>query len=128
MPLPGQPTPPSISPAPAGVGPVSIPQGNPGNTQAALTKIRNALQMLEQALPEIPMGMPMHTDVLKAVQNLSKHLAEGAESKGLDIQSLIQATKQSAQSAPLAAMQRMFAGGGGANSPPALPQPAGAAA
>lgn len=127
--LPGQATPPAIAPAPAGVGPVSTPQGNPGNTQAALTKVRNALQMLEQALPDVPMGMPMHNDILSAVKNLSKHLAEGAENKGLDIQSLIQATKQTQQGAPMAAMQRMFAQqGSGAGTPPALPPAAGAAA
>lgn len=125
MPLPGAPSPsPSVAPAPANVGPVATPQGNPGNTQAAMTKVKNALQMLQSALPDIPMGNQLHSDVLNVVKSLSKHLSESNDNKGLELQQLIQMAKGSAQNAPTAALARMFPNQ--QNTPPAMP--AGAAA
>ena len=122
MPLPGTPQPsPAISPASANVGPAVAPQGNAGNTQAAMTKIKNSIQMLQSALPDIPMGNPLHEWVLNTVKNGAKHMTESGENKGLELQQLIQQAKNSAQSAPMAAMARMFPQGGGASTPPAMP-------
>lgn len=127
MPIPGQPSPaPQISPAPANVGPMTVPQGNPGNTQAAMTKIKNAIQMLQSALPDVPMGNPLHEWLLNTVKKGAEHMTESTDNKGLELQQLIQMAKQSAQSAPMNAMARMFPSGAGA--PPAMPAAAPAAA
>ena len=109
MPMPGAPVPPQVAPGPAKAGPAAVPQGNPGNTQAALTKIKTAVEMLQQALPAIPMGTPMHADILDVTKKLAKHLGDdkgGNESN--QMQALLSALKQTQQQAPQNAMARMF--------------------
>jgi hypothetical protein len=91
---------------------------------AALNDIRNAVRMLEKALPQIPMGTPVHTGVLKATTDLLKHLPSDEGNQGLELQSLLQMARHASQSAPLAALGRMGAPPGG---PPAMPAPSGAA-
>ena len=129
MPIPGAPTPPppQVAPGAAKVGPAAVPQGNPGNTQNGLTKIKTAVEMLQQALPSIPMGTPLHQDILDVTKKLAKHLGDakgGNESN--QMQALLAAIKQTQQQAPQNAMARMFpqqgapaTPGGGAAPPPA---------
>ncbi len=99
-------------------------QGNQGNIGAAMTKIKNAVQLLQEALPLIPMGDELHTEILNSLKSLSKKLKDGNDSPQLDIASLLNTIKQKAQMAPQAAMARQFAGGAGAGQPPATPQAA----
>lgn len=107
------------------VGNPTQQQGNHGNMAAAMTKVKNAMNLLQEALPMIPMGNDLHAEVLGAVTKLSKHMKKGDESPQLDIASLLNSIKQKAQSAPQAALTRQFAGGGGGEGqPPAMPQPA----
>lgn len=108
MPLPQAGLPPQLAAGPASVGPATVPQGNPGNTQAAMTKIRNAVTLLETALPDIPMGSELHAEILKVTAQLAKKMTDSGDNKGLELQSLIKMAKESAQSAPMAAMARMF--------------------
>lgn len=125
MPLPpsgGLPSP--LTQAPANAGSMAMPQGNQGNIQAALIKIKNACKMLEEALPLVPMGDELHTDLLNTLKQLSKPLKKGGnENPQLEVGSLLQMAKNNAQSAPMAAMARMFSGGQGSGQPPATPQP-----
>lgn len=121
----GAPTPPPIGGVPAapalaaakpnGGGPTA-PQGNAGNAMAALGKVKVAIQALQDALPSIPMGSALHTEVLSAAKNLSKHLDTEEQSGGVPIQSLMQMMQQAKQSAPMAALGRMSSG-----TPPASP-------
>ena len=114
-----------LTQAPANAGGAAKIQGNQGNIAAAMTKIKNAVQLLQEALPMIPMGDELHTEVLKTAIGLSKHLKKGEETPQLDIASLLNTIKQKASSAPQMAMARQFAGGGeSAGAPPALPQAA----
>lgn len=106
MPEPGQ-LPPSVSPAPANAGPVSIPQGSQGNTAQAMSLVRNGLEMFQKALPMIPMGAPLHSDILKAVSSVSKHMEQNSGNKGIDMQSLIQMARQSSQNSPVEALNRL---------------------
>jgi hypothetical protein len=127
--MPGMPTPPAgglPSPLTQGspnAGGATQPQGNQGNIAAAMVKVKNAIQLLQEALPLIPMGDELHTEILNSAKSLSKHLKKGDESPQLDIASLLNTIKQKAASAPQAAMARQFAGGAGAGQPPATPQP-----
>lgn len=127
MPMPGSPPPmpPQMAQAPGGLGPVTMPQGNQGNMAAAITEVRNAMTMLQKALPMVPMGSPIHNDILSFVKKIGEHLTKGEDNQGLQLQSLLQMVKQSAQSAPQNAMQRMFPAQQ-PNTPPAMP-PAGGA-
>ena len=124
--LPGQP-PPQLGAAPPNLGAATQQQGNPGNMAQAISAVRNAVRMLEQALPNIPMGSPLHDDVLKVTQSLSKHMQPGEGGQGLDLQHLMQMVRSQSQQAPMGALQRMFPQR--PNSPPAMPgqPPAGGA-
>jgi hypothetical protein len=125
MQIPGQPQlPPSVSPAAQNLGPATAQQGNPGNAAAAMIEVQNAVKMLERALPMIPMGSPLHEKVLKVASELGKAISEGGGqgNQALELQSLIQMARQSAQSAPQNALARMFPSQGAAGAPPAMAQ------
>lgn len=118
--MPG-PLPPSLAPAPANTGPVSVPQGSQGNTAQALSLVRNGLEMFQKALPMIPMGSPLHTDILKATSSVSKHMEQSAMNKGVDVQSLLQMARQSSQQSPVEALNRLHPTP--PNAAPAMPTP-----
>lgn len=111
--------------APANAGAAAMPQGNAGNVHAAMVKVKNAAKMLEEALPLIPFGSEEHEKLAKIITELSKGIgkAGGGSNPQLEVGSLLQSAKNSAQSAPMAAMARMFAGQQGAGQPPAMPEP-----
>jgi hypothetical protein len=125
-PMPGGGAPPGGAPGPGGpmgaakpnIGPVTTPQGHPGNAAGALNDVRNAVRMLEQALPNIPMGSPLHSELLATTTKLAKHLTPGEGNQGLELQSLIQMARQMSQSQPMAALSRLQAPPG---APPAMP-------
>jgi len=130
--LPGQPAPqtppPAMAAAPAHTGPATMPQGNPGNVAAAMMQVKNAVEMLQKALPSIPMGTPLHEKVLKVTGELVKELSEGGqggENQALQLQSLVQMLRSSQQQQPLSALSKLYP-----SQPPspALPQASPAAA
>jgi hypothetical protein len=102
---------PSVSPAAPNVGSAATPQGNQGNAVQAMSLVRNGLEMFQKALPLIPMGSPLHSDLLKATANISKHMDQSASNKGVDLQSLLQMARQSSQQSPVQALNRMHPGG-----------------
>lgn len=126
MAIPGQN--PAMAQAPANTGPVAVPQANHGNMAAAMNDLKNAAELLQKALPSVPMGSPVHNDIMDCIKKLTKHSnQESAGGQGGQLQSLLQMAKQAAQSAPMNAMARMFPAAP-PNSPPAMPEAAGAAA
>lgn len=125
MPLPmpssggAPPASPALAAAKPNLGGPTAPQGNAGNAMAGLGKIKVALQALQDALPSIPMGSPLHTDVLSVAKTLSKHVDQEGQQGGPPVQSLLQMMQQMKQNAPNAALARM--GGGAAPPSPAMP-------
>jgi hypothetical protein len=120
---PGQPPqmPPSVAPAPAHAGPATMGQGNPGNVAAAMMQIKNAVEMLQKALPAIPMGTPLHEKVLKVTGELAKELSQtgGGENQALQLQSLVQQLRSQSQQQPLSALSKLYPN---QQPSPALPQ------
>jgi hypothetical protein len=114
-----------MSPAPPNVGGASVPQGNQGNAVQAMSLVRNGLEMFQKALPLIPMGSPLHADLLNTVAKVSKHMEQNEGNKGVDIQSLLQMARQSSQQSPVQALNRMAPPA--PNAPPAMPAPSAAA-
>lgn len=108
-------------PAKPNIGPATPAQPQMGNAAAAMNDLRNAAKILEKALPAIPMGTPLHTDILKITQQLSKHLQPGDGNDGLELQSLLQMARQQSQNSPQAALARLMGGGGAAGGAPAAP-------
>jgi hypothetical protein len=77
MGMPQPPVPPQAPPANA--GPATIPQGNPGNIKKAAELLNIALQAMNGALPNIPLGSPVHEKIMKMVIDLQKTMKEAAE-------------------------------------------------
>lgn len=67
MPLPSPMLPPAGPPSPT-----SPPTGNPGQVAVASAKIREAIAILEKALPELPTGGPQHEACVESLRKLSK--------------------------------------------------------
>ncbi len=112
--------PPALSAAPPHSGPATMPQGNPGNAAAAMMQVKNAVEMLQKALPSIPMGTPLHEKVLKVTSELVKEMSENGqgENKALELQSLVQHLRSQAQQQPLSALSKLYPS---QQQPPAMP-------
>lgn len=70
--------------------------------------VRNAVKMLEEALPSIPLGAPLHEKVLSSVKSLLDALPdESPELAGPQQTSLLSILRNNAQSAPMMALNRI---------------------
>lgn len=117
--------PPMMPGAPGGTGPAMAPGPMPGAGQQALSQVKLAVEALQKALPNIPMGSDLHTAVLNAVSGVTKHLDDsgiGQPSHEDVVQQLAMLARQGQQGAnPLAAMMPPGPGApppGGAEPPP----------
>ena len=129
---PGQPQmPPTVAPAAAHAGPATMGQGNPGNVASAMMQVKNAVEMLQKALPSIPMGTPLHEKVLKVTSELAKELSQtgGGENQALQLQSLVQQLRSQSQQQPMSALSKLSPSQPSSPAmPPAADAPAQAAA
>lgn len=129
---PGQPQmPPTVAPAAAHAGPATMGQGNPGNVASAMMQVKNAVEMLQKALPSIPMGTPLHEKVLKVTSELAKELSQtgGGENQALQLQSLVQQLRSQSQQQPMSALSKLYPSQPSSPAmPPAADAPAQAAA
>ena len=108
------------------------PQSAPGqgNMASGLMMIKSAVDMLTTALPSLPPGSQQHKDTLKAMQQLSKHLPQGAPVAGVQQTQLGDMLRNTVRNALL---QRIMAsqqggqggppGGGGGGGPMGQPPP-----
>jgi hypothetical protein len=55
----------------------------PGDQASSLTMLQNALGMMQSALSGLQPGTPVHRDVLRALQSLSRHMAQGQPTAGV---------------------------------------------
>lgn len=98
---------------PGGTGPVSVPAAMPGAQAQGTDLVKTALEMLQKALPTIPLGGELHGAVIKAVADLSKHVGKIAGNS--DPQAVVQ---QLAKLAMAARQQQMPPGLGPPGGPP----------
>jgi hypothetical protein len=92
-----------------------------------MMQVKNAVEMLQKALPSIPMGTPLHEKVLKVTGELAKELSQtgGGENQALQLQSLVQQLRSQSQQQPLAALSKLYPSQPGS---PAMPPAGGAPA
>jgi len=95
-------------------------QPNMGNAVKAMSDVRNAVKMLESALPSIPIGSPLHGEILNSTKALLKHLQPGDGNSGLDLMSLLQMARGASTSQPMQALMKQAPA---PNTPPALAAP-----
>jgi hypothetical protein len=86
------------------------PSAMAGSAQSGQAKVKLGIEALQKALPELEMGTPLHTAVLKAVADIGKAVDKGADDQAAKVQQLMQmARSASAQPNPQGqAMQQMF--------------------
>lgn len=118
----GAPVPPGLGGgAPPNLGGANMPQHNPGNAAAAVMKVRNAVKLLEDALPDIPMGSPLHTKALGIIKTILEAIPEeDPNTSGPQMANLLQMIRQQSQNAPNAALARLNPSPQA--TPPAMPQ------
>ena len=89
-----------------------------------MSKIGVALKALQEALPSLPMGTPLHSEVLSAVKSLTKHLTDAGQDQQHLLMTLLQMARSAQQSQPMQALMKAFPGGasgmGGPGGPPTL--------
>ena len=117
----------SIPQPPFGSTPLARPSGNPGEAADGSSMVQEAVDLLEKALPKLPVGHPIHKAVTSAISSLSKHAPPQSASPGIGMQGLKQLLAQKMRGSPLAALM----GGGAAGAagaapggPPQMPQAA----
>lgn len=117
-----------MSAPPGPTGPASPPTGNPGLAADGLSKVREAVHLLEMALPTVPLGSEPHKAVLDAIKSLSKAVPPSEGVPGVQL-SQINGLKQKAQQDQMmqAVMRSMGNSPAGGQSAPPAPTPAQAA-
>jgi len=104
--VPGGGLPPGLAAPPANLGPHTIPQSNPGNLKGAIEKLTAAAQLINEALPQIPLGTPLHAAALKIATDLNKHLGDAKENAQGTMQTMVQAIQQMRQNPGLGALHQ----------------------
>jgi hypothetical protein len=90
-----------------------------------MTMLMQAVGMIQQALPGLAPGTPIHQDALRAVTRLSKHIPSGSPGEGVQrtqLQDMLQNLLKNPLLAKIIQQQRQSAGGGGQpGGPPPMP-------
>ena len=107
---------------------VSAP--GPGDQASAITMLMQAVGMIQQALPGLQPGTPMHRDALQAAQRLSRHANQGQPTAGVQQTQLMDLLKNVMRNALLQRIMSQQGGQGPQRGGPAgaSPGPAASAA
>ena len=108
-------------PGMAGTGPAAAGAAAPGSAKQGMAALTAGLEMLQKALPQLPMGSKLHTSVLKAVSEIGKHLAEEGGGAGKDPSALIQQLVEAARGAKVNPASMAALPGGAGGPPPMMP-------
>lgn len=105
-----------VTPALGSTGPASAPTANAGLEADAMSKVREAVHLLEMALPKLPTGGEGHKAVIDSLSKLSKSFPATEEVPGVQNTQLLQLAQRAKQQAMLQAVvraqQQSQAGGG----------------
>ena len=105
--------PPSLSgQPPMGSAPISTPSASPGSSAGALSKVREAIKILQAALPELPIGSEPHKKIMSAIQSISNVVPPSAEVPGVQQTALRDLQQNAGKNAML---QQVIGSLGGAN-------------
>ena len=114
---------PLMQPPMGSAGPASPPTGNPGMAADSMSKMREAIKLIEMALPGLPPGSEGHKNVIDALGKLSKSFPATDEVPGVQNTQLKNLAEQAQKTAMLQAVLRQ--GQGGATPPPPGAAPGG---
>ena len=89
-----------------------------GAQAGALMQVKMALDMLQNALPNLQMGGDVHRDVINAVNRLSRHLPQGIPTAGAQQTGIRDMLRNTIRNAMLQRIQAQQGQGGGQGGPP----------
>lgn len=84
-------------------------------------QVKAAIEMIQKALPDLPVGSEVHRDALNAVNRLSRHMPQGTPTAGVQqtmLQDMLRQTVRNAMLQRMMAQRGGAAGGGAPNAPP----------
>lgn len=113
---------------PMGSAPMGPPSGNPGQQADALSAVRTALDMLEQALPKLEVKSEPYEAVYRVIGQLNKVIPPTNAVPGVQQSQLRDLQQQQQKSAAMQAVMRSMGQGGGPGGQPGGGSPGGAAA
>ena len=111
--------PPLAMPPMGPADPSSSPTPDSGLAADSLSKVREAVNMLQMALPGLPLGTEPHKMVLDAIQKLSKAVPPSNDIPGVQMTQLTGLQQQAQKSGML--QQLAASMGQGDNVPPVQP-------
>jgi hypothetical protein len=95
-----------------------------GTMASSLMQVKQAIDMLQQALPGLMTGSEPHTAVITAIRALSRHMPQGAPTAGVQQTGLQDMLRNTLRNALLQrVMAAQGAGGAGGATPPSTPVP-----
>lgn len=97
--------------------PVSTP--GPGNMAQGLMMLKQAVDLIHQALPSLEAGSQPHKDAIKALTSITRHLPQGAPTAGVQQTQLGDMLRNTMRNALLQRIMQQRQGAPGAQGPPA---------
>lgn len=91
---------------------------SPSNAAAAVAGVRQAIELLQSQLQNIPVGTELHKAVLKAVTDLAKHASAGDASPGIQKTAMHGMQQSEQQQAPWAQLMQAIGHGGASGAQP----------
>lgn len=83
-----------------------------------MAKVREAIRILEKALPELPVGSDQHESCVKAITGLSKAYPTSDEMPGIQNSTLMGLQRDAKEGAQMRQLQMMMGEQGGGGGPP----------
>lgn len=96
---------------PMGAPPAAMPSVNSGSAAAAIGKVREAVKLLEMALPELPTGSQVHKVVAGTISSLAKHVPASEGTQAIQMSTLRDLQQNAQQAGPMQALMRAMQGG-----------------
>lgn len=97
---------------PFGAAPAATPSASPGAAVAAMSQVRKAIEILQMALPNLPIGSPPHDAVMNSIKTLSKHVPASSTDQGIGQATLADLAQHQQQVAPMMQLMRSMQAGG----------------
>ncbi len=102
-----------MMPKPGPPGPASPPTGNPGEMVAAMAKVREAVRIMEKALPGLQVGSKPYEAVVESIRKISKEIPATEAMPGITNATLMGLQRDAREGAQQQALMRAMGQGGG---------------
>lgn len=109
---------------PTGLSPMAQPSPNLGTEAVGISKVRQAISILQEAFGDTDPTSDLGQDILDTIKKLSRSAPPMQGAPGIGREALLNLVAQARQSAPLQAVMRSMAQGGAPGGAPGMMPPA----